>query len=90
MPATPQAVTDTNGEFHLTSYNADDGAPDGDYVVTIEWRERTGLMKQDFEGPDRLGGAYAKMEKTKSMPGFVVKDRRQAHATTSFQADPVR
>ena len=71
--ATPQGVSDAKGEFLLTSYNADDGAPNGEYVVTIEWRERTGIMKQDFEGIDRLGGAYAKVEKTKEMPGFVVK-----------------
>jgi hypothetical protein len=72
-PATPQAITDTKGEFFITSYNADDGAPSGEYVVTIEWRERTGIMKQDFEGVDRLGGAYAKIDKTRNMPGFIIK-----------------
>ncbi len=72
-PATPQGVSDAKGEFYLTSYNTDDGAPNGEYVVTIEWRERTGIMKQDFEGNDRLGGAYAKVEKTKEMPGFKIK-----------------
>ncbi len=73
VPTTPQAVTDAKGEFLITSYNSDDGAPEGDYVVTFEWRERTGLTKQDLDGPDRLGGAYAKAEKNKDIPGFVVK-----------------
>jgi hypothetical protein len=77
MPVTPQSVTDKSGEFSLTSFHTDDGAPEGEYVVTIEWRERSGLAKQDFEGLDRLGGAYAKVEKTKALPGFVVKVGRQ-------------
>jgi hypothetical protein len=77
VPAVPQAVTDKNGEFQITSYHANDGAPEGEYVVTVEWRERSGVMKQEFEGVDQLGGAYAKAEKTKSLPGFVIKVERQ-------------
>jgi hypothetical protein len=73
VQATPHGVTDSNGEFFITSYNSEDGAPDGDYVVTIEWREATGIMKKDFDGPDRLGGAYAKVDKNKGTPGFTVK-----------------
>src|SRR5262249_31504604 len=38
---TPQGLTDKNGEFQITSYHAHDGAPEGEYVVTIEWRERS-------------------------------------------------
>jgi hypothetical protein len=69
---TPQGLTNENGEFQITSYYSHDGAPEGEYVVTIEWRERSGMMKENFEGPDRLGAAYAKVEKTKGLPGFVV------------------
>lgn len=84
VPATPQATTDSKGEFLITSYNAEDGAPEGEYVVTIEWRERSGPMKTEFDGPDRLGGAYAKMEKTKGMPGFTIKVDRQPLALPPF------
>ena len=77
MPVTPQGVTDKNGEFLLTSFHTEDGAPEGEYVVTIEWRERSGVAKQDFEGLDRLGGAYANVEITKGLPGFVIKVERQ-------------
>jgi hypothetical protein len=73
LPASPHGVTDSKGEFYITSYNSDDGAPDGDYVVTIEWREATGIIKKDFDGPDRLGGAYSKVDKNKGTPGFTVK-----------------
>jgi hypothetical protein len=72
-PATPQAMTDSKGEFLITSYYAEDGAPEGEYVVTIEWRERSGPMKTEYDGPDRLGGTYAKVEKTKGIPGFTIK-----------------
>lgn len=35
----PRGQADANGEFHLTTYEAGDGAPAGDYVVTVEWRQ---------------------------------------------------
>jgi len=84
-PVTPQAITDKNGEFQLTSFHTNDGAPEGEYVVTIEWRDRTGLSKQDFEGPDQLGGAYAKVETTKGMKGFVVQVGKQAQELPPFE-----
>src|SRR5581483_6787301 len=46
-PVTPQGRTNENGEFQITSYYANDGAPEGEYVVTFEWRERSGVTKQD-------------------------------------------
>ena len=69
---TPYALTDEQGEFQITSYITNDGAPEGEYVVTIEWRERSGLLKNNFEGIDRLDGAYAKVTSTKALPGFVI------------------
>jgi hypothetical protein len=77
-PVTPQGRTNENGEFQITTYFANDGAPEGEYVVTFEWRDRSGVTKQDFDGPDQLGGAYAKVEQTKALPGFVIKVERKA------------
>src|SRR5262245_50879289 len=71
-PVTPNALTAENGEFQLTTYTPDDGAPEGEYAVTIEWRDRSGLAQMEFDGPDQLGGAYATVEKTKGLKGFVV------------------
>ncbi len=85
MPVTPQAVTDKNGQFRITSYHLNDGAPEGEYVVTIERRERSGLMKQDFDGPDELAGAYGKIEKTKSLKGFVIQVGRQPLELPPFE-----
>jgi hypothetical protein len=85
MPVTPNGVTDEKGEFRLTTYAVDDGAPEGDYVVTIEWRDRSGLAQSEFGGPDRLGGEYAKTDKTKGLPGFVVKVGQQAVILPPFE-----
>lgn len=82
--ATPQGETDEKGEFQLTSYNANDGAPEGEYVVTINWRDRVG-MSQALEGPDRLGGVYSRAEKNKALKGFVVQVGKQPLELPPFE-----
>ena len=84
-PVTPQGRTNENGEFEVTTYYANDGAPEGEYVVTIEWRERSGLTKSDFDGPDQLSGAYANAEKNKGLKGFVVQVGRQPLELPPFE-----
>jgi predicted small lipoprotein YifL len=84
-PVTPNGLTDENGEFQLTSYLGNDGAPEGEYVVTIEWRERSGVTKSDFDGLDQLGGAYAKVEKNKGLKGFVVQVGQQPLELPPFE-----
>jgi len=54
----PQALTDDDGRFVLSTYTMQDGAPAGEYRVTVEWP--TSLGKNP--GPDKLGGKYAKRE----------------------------
>ena len=34
----PQAYVDRDGSFQLSTYHFGDGAPAGDYIVTVEWR----------------------------------------------------
>jgi hypothetical protein len=82
---TPYALTDADGEFQITSYVKGDGAPEGEYVVTVEWRERSGLLKNNFEGIDRLGGAYAKAEGNKARPGFVIRVGRGPQELPPFE-----
>src|SRR5262249_4117417 len=60
----PFGMADETGAFRISSYVQGDGAPAGEYIVTLEWRERSGLLKNNFEGPDRLKGKYA--DRTKS------------------------
>ena len=54
----PFAQADAEGRFALSSYVSGDGAAAGEYVVCFEWRERSGLLKQNFDGPDRLHGKF--------------------------------
>jgi hypothetical protein len=54
----PQAWTDDEGRFVMATYAAEDGAPAGDYQVTIEWP----AYKRKETGPDKLGGQFAKPE----------------------------
>ena len=53
----PYGVTDADGSFTLTTYLTFDGAPAGEYVVTVRW---PGPPKrgEDGQGPDRLQGRY--------------------------------
>ena len=81
----PYGVTDDNGEFQITSYVTGDGVPEGEYIVTIEWRERSGLLKNNFDGPDRLDGAYANKEQNRTKPGFLIKVGRESLELPPFQ-----
>lgn len=52
----PRAKTDANGEFKLTTFAADDGAPAGEYAVTVEWKK---VGDHPEQGVDLLPAAYA-------------------------------
>jgi hypothetical protein len=60
----PFAQADADGRFAMCSYVQGDGAPVGEYIVTFEWKERSGLLKNNFEGPDRLKGRYSEAKKS--------------------------
>lgn len=53
-----QTTTGDHGEFAMTTFAAGDGAPSGNYVVTIaaNWVSKDG---QDIAVPDLLKGEYA-------------------------------
>jgi hypothetical protein len=59
-PVCPNTVVEPNGSFRLTSFTALDGAPEGEYVVTVTWAP---TVQRDGEtyltGPDKLRGRYA-------------------------------
>jgi hypothetical protein len=60
----PYGVVDADGSFSLTTYLTFDGAPAGEYVVTIRWPgapHRPG----DEPGPDRLKGDYGSPKTSK-------------------------
>lgn len=61
----PRAQTDKSGEFQLSTYDSKDGAPAGDYAVTVYWPGPLpkGSSPSDL-GPDRLSGRYASATQT--------------------------
>lgn len=59
-------TTEEDGTFSLTSYEPGDGAPIGDYIVTVVWREEIpeGKSLDTFNPKDRLNGRYASPDKS--------------------------
>ena len=56
----PTGEVGPDGSFKLSTYTAGDGAPAGDYAVTVSWYEGSSAIGGDADsGPDRLGGRYA-------------------------------
>lgn len=54
----PRATVNADGTFELTTYQSGDGAPAGDYHVSILWFDNP-----DSDSPnDRLGGRFANPE----------------------------
>jgi hypothetical protein len=60
----PTAHVDESGSYSLTTYVQGDGAPPGEYAVTILWvpQKKNPLGTQ---APDRLKGRYANPAKSK-------------------------
>jgi hypothetical protein len=79
LPIHPKGATDDAGRFKITTYNTDDGAPEGEYVVTVEWLQRLGPMSSHF-GNDLFAGAFAKPEENKGKPEFTVTVTREGGA----------
>lgn len=55
--ARPMATVGEDGSFRLTTYRTGDGAPEGEYVVTVVWPEPR-KSPLDPPGRDRLGGKW--------------------------------
>lgn len=58
----PYAQTNEEGDFQLSTFKNGDGIPAGDYLVTFEWREKSGTFKNQFQGPDKLKERFNKPE----------------------------
>jgi hypothetical protein len=51
------SVTDQEGKFAVTTYEAGDGAPVGEYVLTFSWKLDNPVSGVK-DGPDKLNGRY--------------------------------
>ena len=66
----PVGTVDDNGEFTLMTYKRGDGAPAGEYFVTLIWVPARKSLA-DPEPTDLLGGRYA-LPKESPVPKFKV------------------
>lgn len=55
----PRGVTDADGRFQLRTYRDGDGAPAGEYALTVYWPGPPKVPADDQLPPDRLEGRYA-------------------------------
>lgn len=60
----PIGQVDESGAFVVTTYNEGDGVPVGEYVLCFEWPNKHAL-RGTFDGSDRLGGKFMKIEESK-------------------------
>jgi hypothetical protein len=65
----PHGEAGPDGRFALTSFEHEDGAPAGEYAVTITWPSADPRLAADDpeyrpSGPDRLRGRYADPQTT--------------------------
>lgn len=63
----PAGRTGADGRFELSTFAEKDGAPEGEYAVTLYWPERPFDTLEDGAPmpKDKLGGAYATPAKSK-------------------------
>jgi hypothetical protein len=54
----PRATTEKDGAFVLTTYDAGDGIPAGQYAVTMLW-QTPDPQDEERDNPDKFGGRYA-------------------------------
>ena len=57
-PFRPSAMTDEDGTFRLTTYETDDGAPQGNYAVTFRWAKPQKTLFDPIP-KDRLRNRFA-------------------------------
>jgi len=64
VPATirPTATTEVDGSFEVGTFGTDDGAPAGEYDVTVTWRPLIGEGSALSPGPNQLPARYSNPE----------------------------
>ncbi|QDV39143.1 hypothetical protein [Tautonia plasticadhaerens] len=60
----PSAQVRRDGSFALTTFDEADGAPAGDYAVTVQWRKLIRNGADALPGPDIVPPDYARPETT--------------------------
>ena len=70
----PWGVVDAAGEFRLQTYVKEDGAPAGEYMLTVKWPWDVNDMSQALS--DRLGGRLALPDKSEIQVQVIAGDNQ--------------
>jgi hypothetical protein len=64
----PMGRVDDAGTVRISTFARDDGAPAGEYAVTVTWHEKAVSTAEQIEtlGRDRFGGKYSKPDAPKA------------------------
>lgn len=57
-PTASSTDSDPEGNFMISTYNAGDGVPAGEYTLTFAWQEFS-LLSRQYAGPDKLKDRYS-------------------------------
>lgn len=60
----PTAQVKSDGSFELTTFDEADGAPAGEYAVTVEWRKLVDQGGDVQAGPNVVPDTYARADST--------------------------
>jgi len=60
-PTISSAFTDEEGKFEISTYEAADGVPAGEYILTFMWGQWN-RVSGSYGGPDKLGDRYSNPE----------------------------
>ncbi|WP_435018903.1 hypothetical protein TA3x_000893 [Tundrisphaera sp. TA3] len=60
----PTAPVKSDGSFQLTTYENNDGAPAGEYAVTVQWNRPIVVNKELQSGPNVIPAKYSDPAKT--------------------------
>lgn len=75
----PRGRVQADGSFQMSTYELNDGAPPGEYVVTIVWRDPPppGSASDAPEGPDRLKNRFGNYQTSKLRAQVQAADNEQ-------------
>jgi major membrane immunogen (membrane-anchored lipoprotein) len=59
---TSTAIVQPNGTFAVSTYDSGDGVPEGEYVVTVQWRKVVKSGSDFVPGPSLLPAKYSRPE----------------------------
>jgi hypothetical protein len=68
----PRAVVEADGSFSVTTYTARDGAPAGDYAVSITWKMKTVKPQSGKRPPKKIATNFPERYQDPKTSGLVV------------------